>query len=107
MKRNEVWWINFEPAIGGEIKKKRPAVIISNDVSNKFLNRVQVIPLTSNLERVYPSEAIVLLKGKKSKAMADQLTTVSKKRLFKKAGSLSNEDMARIEEVVKLQLDIL
>jgi len=106
MKRRKVWWVNFEPSIGGEIKKKRPAVIISNDPSNKFLNRVQVVPLTSKTDRLYPSEALVLFEGKESKAMADQLATVSKARLFKRAGILSAEDMRKIEEAVKIQLDI-
>lgn len=106
MKRSEVWWVNFDPSIGGEIQKKRPAVIISNDSSNKFLNRVQVVPLTSKTDRLYPSEALVVFEGKESKAMADQLATVSKLRLFKRAGVLSAKDMQRIEEAVKVQLDL-
>jgi mRNA interferase MazF len=106
MKRSEVWWVNFGPSIGGEIKKKRPAVIISNDASNRFLNRVQVIPLTSKTDRLYPSEAEVVFKGKESKAMADQLATVSKERLFRRTGIISQEDMRKIEEAIKIQLDI-
>ena len=106
MKRGEVWWINFEPSIGGEIRKMRPAVIVSNNAANQFLNRVQVIPLTSSAGKLYPSETYVTLQGKKAKAMADQLTTVSKKRFINQAGSVSKTEMDGIERTSIIQLGL-
>lgn len=98
--------MNFEPSIGGEIQKQRPAVIISNDLANKYLNRVQVIPLTSQVEKIYPGEAFVMLKKKKHRALTNQIMTASKKRLSKKAGVLSTADMSKVEEALKIQLEL-
>ena len=106
MKRGEVWWVNFDPSVGGEARKKRPAVIISNNAANQFLSRVQVVPLTGSVGKLYPSESYITLRRKKSKAMADQLTTVSKKRLINQAGSLSKTELEGIERAIMIQLDL-
>ena len=104
MRRGDVWWVSFDSSIGGEIRKRRPAIIISNDSANRHLNRVQVVPLTSRVDRVYPSEAVVNVSRRKSKAMTDQLTTVSKLRLIDQIGRLSTRDMEKVEHAVMVQL---
>ena len=106
MQRGEVWWIDFNPSIGGEIQKTRPAIVVSNNTSNKILNRLQVVPITSNIDKCFPCEAYIEIAGKISKAMADQLTTVSKLRLKNKIGTVSAQSMVAVEQAIKIQLGL-
>jgi len=106
MKRGEVWWVEFDPAVGTETRKTRPAVIISNDAANRNLSRVIVVALTSNTERVYPGNALVSVGGTLSKAMADQIMTADKLRLKSKLGELSKIDMQAVDDAVCVQLGL-
>ncbi|MBP9060829.1 MAG: type II toxin-antitoxin system PemK/MazF family toxin [Rhodoferax sp.] len=106
MMRGEVWWVEFDPAVGTEIHKTRPAVIISNDAANRNLSRVIVVALTSNTERVYPGNALVRVGGVLSKAMADQIMTADKLRLKSKLGELSKQDMQAVDDAVGVQLGL-
>ncbi len=107
IKRRDVFWINFEPSTGGEIKKTRPAVVVSTDRANPYLNRVAIVPLSSKSEKIYPSEARIMLDGKEHKAMADQIRIVSKQRILSKIGTLPQEEMKKIEEKIRLFLELL
>ena len=106
MKRGEVWWVDFEPAKGSEIRKTRPAIIVSNDASNSAMSRVQVVPITSNTSKLYVFESPVQIKGAEGKAMADQIMTADKQRLKKRIGKVSAAEMLGIERAIKIQLAI-
>lgn len=105
-KRGEVWWVSFDAPMGGEIQKTRPAIVISNDSANAALNRIIVVPMTSKVTKIYPSEALVNLNGQQRKAMADQIIAVSKLRLKNRLGVISKADLAAVEDVILLQLGI-
>jgi len=106
MKRGSVWWVEFDPAVGSEISKTRPAIIVSNDTANQFLARVVVVPITTNVSRVYPGEAVVTINGSKNKAMADQIMSADKSRLKSKIAVLSESDMASLEIAIKRFLNL-
>ena len=102
MNRGEIWWVEFDPSVGSEIRKTRPVVIISNDSANRNLARVVVIPLTSNVDRQYPGEALVTLDGKPSKVMADQVMAADKSRLKNQLGALTKADMQAVEDAIRI-----
>ncbi len=105
-RRGEVWLVSFDLSIGGEIRKTRPAVVVSNDTANALLNRVQVVPVSSQVGRLYPAEATITLNGERRKAMADQITTASKRRLQRQLGVLGKDDLDAVGRVISLQLGL-
>ena len=106
IERGEVYWVAFDPSVGGEIQKTRPAIVLSNNAANLALNRVQVVPITSKTDRLYPGEALIEVRGEKRKAIASQLATASKLRFGAKLGVLGTDDMTRVEAAVAVQLGL-
>jgi mRNA interferase MazF len=109
MKRGDIYFAQLDPTLGNETQKTRPVVIVSNNAANKSSSLVTVVPLSSQITRVFPFE--VLFKAldsglnKDSKAMAQQVRTVDKQRLSnRRAGSASNEQVIALDAALKLHL---
>jgi mRNA interferase MazF len=98
-----VFQVNFDPVVGSEIRKTRPAVIILNSC-NRYGGRVVVLPIISNVESLYPGEAIVELKGKHGRSLGDQIRPIDKSRLKARAGRLTAEEMSRVEPMASAAL---
>lgn len=111
MKRGEIYYADLDPTIGSEIKKKRPVLIVSNNANNQAANTITVVPITSNISKVYPFEVLLDIKdtglSKCSKAQCHQIRTISKIRIQgnKSAGNVNVEMMQRINYALKLHLD--
>ncbi|MEQ7155639.1 type II toxin-antitoxin system PemK/MazF family toxin [Brevundimonas aurifodinae] len=103
-RRGDVWWVDFDPSVGTEVQKTRPAVVVSNDRANSALNRFQVVPLTTNLKKFYAGNAHVTISGRQSRAMADQLFTAARERFGRRLGRLSGDDMLSVDDAIRVQL---
>ena len=103
-RRGDVYWVNLDPVVGTEIRKTRPAVIVSNDSCNRFSTRVVAMPLTSNVDSLYPGEARVAVQGRAARALGDQIRSLDRRRLGKRVGTLTPLEMARIDEALAVTL---
>lgn len=108
IKRGEVYWVKLDPTIGAEIRKTRPALIVSNDGNNLHAGTVTVLPLSSAVGKVYSFETLLRpdVCGHKeaSKIKADQIRTVDKSRLGKLLGHVPEALMPRVETALRLHL---
>jgi len=105
-KRGDIYWVILDPAIGSEIRKTRPCIVISNNAQNKKSLRIIVAPITSQLKKIYPFEAKVEVDGKEGKALLDQIKTVDKQRLRKKICCCDLETMLNVDSALKISLSL-
>lgn len=109
MKRGEIFYANLSPSVGSEVSKRRPVLIVSNNANNRAASTVTIVPITSNVSRVYPFEVLLLLEqsglSKPSKAQVQQIRTISKQRLtVERVGSLKQETMQLVDTAIRLHL---
>lgn len=112
MKRGEIYYADLEPTIGSETRKKRPVVIVSNNANNNVATTITVLPLTSNVKKIYPFEVLLEKKfsglSKDSKVQCHQIRTISKLRLstIRPVGMINKEIIDKIITALKLHLDM-
>ncbi|HIH11712.1 TPA: type II toxin-antitoxin system PemK/MazF family toxin [Candidatus Woesearchaeota archaeon] len=109
--RGDIWIVNLDPTVGHEIKKSRPAVIIQNDIGNKYSPITIVAPITSqNTEKIYPIEVLLTKENsgveKRSKVLLNQIRSIDKERLVKQTGKVDSETKEKIDQAIKISLGL-
>lgn len=105
-RRGEVYWVALDPVLGTEIRKTRPAVIVSNDSCNRYGTRVVVLPITGNVDSLFPGEALITVRGKPGRALGDQIRSIDKSRLKARVGTVTPAEMVRLEEALVVTLGL-
>ena len=110
IKQGNIFWVNFDPTVGAEAKKIRPAVVVSNDVNNEHSPIVSIAPITSSVTRVYSFEVEVPAGtgnlSSRSKVMVNQTRAVDKSRLTQFIGSLPEPLLLKVKQALKLHYDL-
>lgn len=109
-KRGEVWVVNLDPAVGKEIKKTRPCLVMQSDLINEVMRTTMVAPITSTVRENWPF-SVVFKKGEaglknKSMALFNQIKTTDIQRFTKKLGKISDEKMKQAEKALLLSFQI-
>ena len=105
-RRGDVFWVKSDPARGTEVRKTRPAVIVSNDSCNEYGTRVIALPVTSNVESLYPGEALIKIQCRAARVLGDRMRSLDKSRLGSRIGSLSPAELSAVEEAVLITLGL-
>ena len=99
-KRFDIHWVDLEPVKGSEMRKTRPAVIVSLDVLNRALETVVVCPLTTALHPGWRSRLAITVGGKKAEIAADQIRAISKQRLGPRLGALTRTQATSLRQIL-------
>ena len=103
-RRGDIYWVTLDPTFRSEIRKTRPAVVISNDSCNAHGARVVVLPITSNVTSLYPGEARIHVHGRPARMLGDQIRSIDKARLRARIGSVSPAELHEVEAAVLITL---
>jgi mRNA interferase MazF len=106
LRRGDIVWVALDPTRGTEIRKTRPAVVISNDSCDTYGSRVVVLPITSNVSSLYPGEARIELSGKPARVLGDQIRSVDKARLRSRIGRLRQEELRDVDDAIRITLGL-
>ena len=108
VRRGCIHWVDFDPAIGSEQGKKRPALVIQNNLGNLTADTTIVIPITSQVPlRSYPMHVALSVQGKPSVILCEQIRTVSLERVDPKLiMELSPDLMAQVENAIRHSLGL-
>lgn len=101
-RRGEIYWVDLDPAMGGEVQKTRPGLVVSNDIGNEVSLIVTIAPITSQVKHVYPFEVATTLKNRPAKIMLNQCKALDKSRLKEKIGEIDAAAMRAVEEAIKI-----
>ncbi len=103
-RRGDIFWVSLDPERWTEIRKTRPAVIVSNDSCNKYGTRVIVLPVTSNVGSLYPGEAMIEMQRRPARVLGDQMRSLDKSRLGSRIGTLRPAEFSAVEEAILIAL---
>ena len=112
LKRGEVYWVSFEPAQGAEIQKTRPALIVQNDIANRYSPILIVAAITSQFEEtLYPTEVLIRAPegglSSDSVVLLNQIRSIDKRRLLRRLGTLKSETMGRVNRAIQISLGLV
>jgi len=102
--RGDVCWVSLDPAQNTEIRKTRPAVVVSNDSCNRYGARVVVLPITSNVTSRYPGEATIVVRGRPARVLGDQIRSIDKLRLRGRVATLTQDEMRDVDDALRITL---
>ena len=105
-RRGEVWWVALDPTLGSEIRKTRPCVVIGTNVLNERRLTVVIVPLSSGSQAAPPLLIPVVCAGRRAVAVIDQVRAVTKERFTRRLGELSPEELAAVEDGLRLVLEL-
>jgi mRNA interferase MazF len=110
--RGEIYLVNFDPTIGSEIKKTRPALIIQNDISNEFSPITIVAAITSKYDdKLYPTEILISKNEggltQDSVVLLNQIRSIDRQRLVKKVGKISDQKIKKVDSAIKISLGLI